>query len=385
MSFIAELKRRKIFRIAAAYVAVAIPIIAFVDLTYDTLPFAESVQETIKNLVTYVLAVGFPVALVLSWLFDWTPEGIVRDKGPADLHSPAAVAEAAAAKDRPPSLRELISSGPMSISRLLRLAVRIADVLAKDHAEGKVHGNLHPGNILVTADDRVELTESGSQAAKPSEAVERSAYLAPECASGGAVDFRSDQFSFGAMLYEMATGRRAFLGANLDETLSAVIHAEPEPAAGFNAELPMPLQWAMEACLAKRPEDRYSSTQELYAELAAIAESVTVAISTRFAPKHNLPVQRTPLIGREAELDAIKGLILDKSHRIVTITGAGGIGKTRLLIELGRQLLERFKGGVYFVPLDRVQGADLIRCQIRASMMRYRTMFASTASRPHCC
>lgn len=372
MSFLAELKRRKIFKVTAAYVVIATPVIAFVDLTYDSLTFLSVThQHLVKNLIVYLLAAGLPVAVVLSWLFDWTPEGIVRDTGPNDPASARVIAPAATADiaARPTSLRELISSGPMSISRLLRLAVRIADLLATDHANGKTHGSLNPGNVLVTADDRIELADLDEpQASKPSEAVERSAYLAPECAHGNAAEYRSDQFSFGAMLYEMATGRRAFFGTNLDETLAAVVHAAPEPVAAFNAEIPMPLQWTIERCLAKRPEDRYSNTQELKAELAAIAESAAAAISTRFVPKHNLPAQRTPLIGRQAELDAVKHLVLDKSRRLVTISGTGGIGKTRLLIELGRQLLERFKGGVYFVPLDRVQDADLVGSEIAKSL-----------------
>jgi predicted ATPase len=370
----AELRRRKIFRIAAAYLAIAIPIIAFVDLTYDSLPFGQSVQEAVKDLVTWLLAVGFPVALALSWLFEWTPGGIVRDLGAGEsaaLPVPGTGAgEASADHARSPSLRELISSGPMSISRLLRLSVRISDLLARGHGDGRVHGELIPESILVSANDRVELPgfDGAQLKSSPGTDVDTSAYLAPECARGNQPDFRSDQFSLGAVLYEMATGRRAFLGANRDETLSAVLHREPEPAGRFNAEIPVPLQWALERCLAKRPEDRYASTRELHAELAAMADSVTAAISTRFAAKHNLPAQRTPLIGREAELEAVKRLALDKAHRLVTVTGAGGIGKTRLLIEVGRQLLDRFKGGVYFVPLDGVQDPDLVDWEIAKSL-----------------
>ena len=81
------------------------------------------------------------------------------------------------------------------------------------------------------------------------------------------MDFRSDQFSLGAILYEMATGKRAFQKKTAVETLSAIIREDPEPIAGVNPTAPAPLRWIVERCLAKEPEDRYASTRDLARDL----------------------------------------------------------------------------------------------------------------------
>ncbi len=79
-------------------------------------------------------------------------------------------------------------------------------------------------------------------------------YMSPEQASGGSVDYRSDQFSFGSILYEMTTGRRAFVRASAPETLTAIIREEPEPIAAIESKAPTPLRWIIERCLAKEPK-----------------------------------------------------------------------------------------------------------------------------------
>src|SRR5262245_59985993 len=91
--------------------------------------------------------------------------------------------------------------------------------------------------------------------------------MSPEQAAGHAVDFRSDQFAFGSILYEMATGRRAFQQKTAVDTLSAILNDEPQPIAAVNPETPAPLQWLAERCLSKDPDDRYVSTRDLAREL----------------------------------------------------------------------------------------------------------------------
>src|SRR6266508_4441212 len=80
-------------------------------------------------------------------------------------------------------------------------------------------------------------------------------YMSPEQAMGKAVDFRSDQFSLGAVLYEMATGERAFRRGSVPETLAAIIREEPEPIADLRSDVPRPLIWIVERCLEKDPEE----------------------------------------------------------------------------------------------------------------------------------
>ena len=97
-------------------------------------------------------------------------------------------------------------------------------------------------------------------------------YMSPEQASAGPLDFRSDQFALGSMLYEMATGRKAFQKATAVETLSAILREEPEPIGRVSPETPAPLRWLVERCLVKEPDGRYASTKDLARELAGVRD-----------------------------------------------------------------------------------------------------------------
>jgi serine/threonine protein kinase len=99
-------------------------------------------------------------------------------------------------------------------------------------------------------------------------------YMSPEQAVGSPVDFRSDQFSLGTMLYELATGRRAFQRATSAETIVAVMREEPEPIAKLNPRVPAPLRWIVDRCLAKNPDQRYASTRDLARDLANLRDHI---------------------------------------------------------------------------------------------------------------
>jgi serine/threonine protein kinase len=94
------------------------------------------------------------------------------------------------------------------------------------------------------------------------------AYMSPEQAVGGALDFHTDQFSFGVMLYEMATGRHPFRRDSAPQTMAAIIEDEPQPISELNAKVPVPLRWVIERCLAKDPVERYASTADLSKDLS---------------------------------------------------------------------------------------------------------------------
>ena len=104
-------------------------------------------------------------------------------------------------------------------------------------------------------------------------------YMSPEQAMGASVDYRSDQFSLGSILYEMATGLRAFQRASAPQTLTAIIQDEPEPIAAVNARIPAPLRWTVQRCLAKEPRNRYASTEDL-ARFGPNSESATARSPT---------------------------------------------------------------------------------------------------------
>jgi len=281
------------------------------------------------------------------------------------------------------TLRQAMAGGPLPIPKLLSLAVQIADALAAAHAKGIMHRDLKPANIMIGAEGRAkildfglaklgapetaaglpEATLTGHSLTRPGTVLGTYGYMSPEQARGETSDFRSDQFSFGAVLYEMATGRRAFAGTTEVDALAAVIRDQPETIGRINPQTPAPLQWAVERCLSKNPRERYSSTRDLLNELSAILGSIAQPQAAPVTP-HNLPAQRTAMVGREQELQGARQLALQPQVRLVTLTGPGGIGKTRLAVELGRKLLDEFPGGVYFVPLDRISDADLVSSEI---------------------
>ncbi len=100
-------------------------------------------------------------------------------------------------------------------------------------------------------------------------------YMSPEQASGEPLDFRSDQFSLGSMLYEMTTGQKAFQRKTAAETMSAIIRDEPEPVGKLRPDLPLPVRWMLERCLAKDREERYASTKDLARDLASVRDHIS--------------------------------------------------------------------------------------------------------------
>jgi serine/threonine protein kinase len=191
------------------------------------------------------------------------------------------------------SLRQVLDrAAPLPAGTLLDVAVQIADGLSAAHQAGIVHRDLKPENVMLTRDGRAKILDFGlaartvsdglsaSKAATPTAAHTirgTAAYMSPEQARGLPADYRSDQFSFGTILYEMATGRVAFHRETPVQTLSAVIDTRPEAIAALNPGLPEPLQWIIERCLAKDPERRYESTADLHRELATLREHTAAA------------------------------------------------------------------------------------------------------------
>jgi predicted ATPase len=276
------------------------------------------------------------------------------------------------------TLRQKLKHGPLALPELLDIASRIADALTAAHDGEILHRDLKPENIMVAADGRVKVLDFGiarrmatpegataeiASMTRPGSVIGTPGYMSPEQARGEKLDFRSDQFSFGAVLYEMATGQRAFAGDSAADMQAAIILRQPEPLTRLNPQAPAPFQWLVERCLAKAPQSRFESTGELGRELAAIVARTSQRVAA--VPRiNNIPTPRTAFIGREDELMRLRELVAAPDLRIVTLTGPGGMGKTRLAIELARQIAGGFAGGACFVPLDRVSQASLVPSEV---------------------
>jgi Tol biopolymer transport system component len=213
------------------------------------------------------------------------------------------------------SLRELLLEGePLPMRKTLDLATQIAEGLGRAHTAGIVHRDLKPENVIVSKDGFVKILDfglaklvapSGEEGSElqtaaapethPGTVVGTVGYMSPEQARGRPLDYRSDQFSFGSVVYEMATGRRAFRRGSNAETLTAIIREEPDPVAQANPRAPAPLRWILERCLAKDADDRYTSTRDLARDLRSIRDhlSETSASAESGSAEVAAPIRRT--------------------------------------------------------------------------------------------
>jgi len=195
------------------------------------------------------------------------------------------------------TLRELLFAGAFPVKRLVAIAGQIADGLARAHEAGIVHRDLKPENVMVTKDGLVKILDFGLAKQTASAAIGEEShlptetgtspgvvlgtvgYMSPEQAAGQPVAFPSDQFAFGSILYEMATGKRAFQKGTAVDTLSAILHEEPRPVGEISPEAPAPLRWILDRCLSKDPDGRYASTKDLARELSTLRDRLPEASS----------------------------------------------------------------------------------------------------------
>ena len=203
----------------------------------------------------------------------------------------------------------LAVKGPLSTEQVLRYGVEIADALDKAHRQGIVHRDLKPGNVMLTRSgvklldfglakmreieeaptglsvsllatrtsaDRSPLTEKGT-------ILGTFQYMAPEQLEGREADARSDIFAFGAVLYEMATGEKAFSGKTQASLIGAILHTEPPPISSVVPLAPPALDRVVKTCLAKDPEDRWQTAHDVKLQLRGLAETSAQSLSTATA------------------------------------------------------------------------------------------------------
>src|SRR5215469_6540728 len=202
------------------------------------------------------------------------------------------------------TLRDLLNAGPLGIKKSLQNAAQVADGLAKAHSAGIVHRDLKPENVMVSRDGCVKILDFGlaklmpgddssqsqtltatAHGTRPGTVMGTAGYMSPEQARGAELDYRSDIFSFGSILYEMVAGKPPFKAASSAQTMAAIIEDEPTPIAEANPKAPAPLRWVIERCMAKDPDDRYSSTRDLARDLRSIGQHLSDASTSGGLPQ----------------------------------------------------------------------------------------------------
>ncbi len=245
------------------------------------------------------------------------------------------------------TLSEILPKSGLPLRRFFDLAIPLADAVAAAHRTGIVHRDLKPDNILVGSDGRLKVLDFGL--AKLEEAPPRGAeasalptrhlteqgqilgtvaYMSPEQVEGKPVDFRTDLFSLGIVLYEMATGRRPFQGDTQASMISSILRDSPSSATELNPQLPRHLSRIIRHCLAKDPEERAQSAQDIRNQLADLRREIDSGVieassaSTATAPSRTLSWIAGGLIVAVLTLAAAGFYALSRPRGSVHATGS---------------------------------------------------------------
>ncbi len=324
------------------------------------------------------------------------------------------------------TLRTLLTGRPLPARRVLEIGAQVADGLARAHAAGIVHRDLKPENLMLSDDGYLKILDFGlaklrapkSDGLAPAASAEAdtqslvfgrldrhaspdtargvilgtAAYMSPEQARGHAVDFRSDQFALGSMLYEMAAGKPPFERPTAVQTLAAIIEDAPEPLGTRNPAAPPPLRWIVDRCLAKEPEHRYASTLDLAHELRDVLGRLEeMAVAAPPQPPSSSPtlvaVPPPPARPRTSRAVAVAGLSvavaaavaiglarphlagwlgrepIPRARQVAVLSFASDAGSQAFAAGLAETLtskltqLEQFHGSLFVVPASEVRGA----------------------------
>jgi Tol biopolymer transport system component len=195
------------------------------------------------------------------------------------------------------SLADRLTKGPLPIDQVLRYGIQVAEALEKAHKAGVVHRDLKPDNIMITksgaklldfglAKDAAALFDEEGPTRHRSLTAEGTIvgtfqYMAPEQLEGGQVDARTDIFALGAVLYEMATGKRAFEGKSKASLIASILTAEPQPISAIQPMTPASFDRLVRNCLQKDPDERFQSAHDVATELRWISEFSPAAAKVR--------------------------------------------------------------------------------------------------------
>ncbi|MGB3713316.1 MAG: protein kinase [Candidatus Promineifilaceae bacterium] len=272
------------------------------------------------------------------------------------------------------SLHDLLGKQPqLPVFRVLEIGVDLSDALARAHRLGIIHRDLKPQNVLLSEDGTPHLSDFGvahyvdrTTISKPGGFAGTLAYIPPESFQGQEAGEQADVWSFGVMLYEMLAGRLPFESRSMAGQIGAILN-EPLPSlVNVRPDLPDDLVRLIELMLVKDWEVRIQSIRLVGAALEAIKKGQPAELPgvAKQPLGGRLPDRPTPFIGRERELAEVIAFLKKPRTRLLTLTGPGGVGKTRLALQVARALRSHYGISIFFVDLAPVSSPDLVAGRI---------------------
>ena len=298
------------------------------------------------------------------------------------------------------TLRKRLEQHSLELSEVIDIATQLARGVAAAHAAGVIHRDLKPENIMLRTDGFLKILDFGlaklngePYATNSRPAVQTDpglvmgtvAYMSPEQAKGAVVDSRTDIWSLGAILYEMLAGQPPFQGTSNFDTVARIIHSEPPSLSVDGKHIPPAMQRIVSKALTKDLNQRYQNANHLTRDLQNVvrqspgssgrldtadvphgdpegskARSDTSKLSGTALLSYAAGSNVSSLVGRTEDVARLEHLLLTENVRLVTVTGPGGIGKTRLAEVVARQVAENFGDGLFFVDLTPVLDPELV-------------------------